>query len=626
MTSFRYPVANPQIGKNESTYVNECLDTHWISSSGKYIGAFEEGFSNTFGPGVSVAVNSGTIAIDLALEAVGISPGDEVMVPNFTFAGSVSPIYRLQAIPVLIPPCEDTWNIDVELLKKYLTPKTKAIIAVHLYGHPCDIKAIVKFAKEHNLAVIEDAAESLGAKVDGRYVGTFGDVGCFSFFGNKVLTTGEGGMCLCKNQQLADNIRLYRDHGMTSDQRYWHKVIGYNGRMTNMQAAVGLGQLERIESLIERRMEIHALYNNVFSKTEFFKKITIPENTQIVNWLESPVLKDSCGLDRNKLIQDLVEDSIETRPFFYPISQMPAYSRFGLNDANSDYFSSHGINLPTYTQLSDSDVNTIAESVCKRIEKQFNKGSKETKALELPKNIAPSYTPVVSIILPTFNEADNICSIISTLREEMVSISKDYEIIIIDEQSIDNTVGLIRENFKHDANVHFHIQEKRCGLAKAIHEGILKAKGEYILIMDTDYNHDPHMAGKIVKFTEHFDIVSGSRFTTGGSMEKTSVWFCSLIYNLMLRMLLGLKTQDNLAGYFCIKKEKIQLLNSDFIFYGHGDYFFRLLYLAHKKNFSILEVPISYKTNLSTNTSKSFLWTLLCYTKRALKLKFLSTD
>jgi len=624
MTSFRYPVANPQIGKNERTYVDECIDTHWISSSGKYINAFEESFSNIFGPGLSVAVNSGTIAIDLALEAVGISPGDEVMVPNFTFAGSVSPIYRLHAIPVLIPPRKDTWNIDVDLLKKHLTPKTKAIIAVHLYGHPCDIKAIVEFAKENNLAVIEDAAESLGAKVDGQFVGTFGDVGCFSFFGNKVLTTGEGGLCLCKNQQLADNIRLYRDHGMTNKQRYWHKVIGYNGRMTNMQAAVGLGQLERIESLIERRMEIHAIYNDTFSKTEFFKEISIPQNTQIVNWLESPVLKEGCGFDRNQLIEDLAKESIETRPFFYPISQMPAYSRFGLNDPYSDYFSSHGINLPTYTQLTDDDVKFIAQNLCDHLEKQFSVGSTETLTLQLPTNASPSYTPDVSIILPTFNEANNIISIITTLRKEMVAISKDYEIIIVDEQSVDNTVELIKENFKHDANIHIHVRDTRSGLAKAIHEGLLKAKGESILIMDTDYNHDPHMAGKIVKFSEEFDIVSGSRFTTGGTMEKTSVWFCSLIYNLMLRMLLGLKTQDNLAGYFCIKKELIRQLNADFIFYGHGDYFFRLLYLAHKKNFSILEVPISYKTGLSTNTSKSFLWTLLCYTKRALKLKFIT--
>jgi perosamine synthetase len=626
MSNFKYPVANPHIGKNERTYVDECIDSHWISSSGKYISAFEDNFAKTFGPGKCVAVNSGTIAIDLALEAVGISPGDEVMVPNFTFAGSVSPIYRLHAIPVLIPPSKDSWNLDPSQLKKFLTPKTKAIIAVHLYGQPCDIKAILSFAKEHNLAVIEDAAEALGAKVDGQYVGTFGDIGCFSFFGNKVLTTGEGGMCLCKNDELANSIRLYRDHGMTNDERYWHKVIGYNGRMTNMQAAVGLGQLERIHSLIEKRMEIHNIYQDEFNQTDFFKKINIPSGTEIVNWLESPVLKDNCSLNRNDLINDLESDSIETRPFFYPVSRMPAYSRFGHNDDASDYFSGHGINLPTYTQLNEDDVKTIAQSVCKHLKNQYKKDSFHTVPLQLPQNSSPSYKPDVSIILPTFNEALNVCEIISILRNEMVAISKDYEILVIDEKSTDGTIEKIKTTYPHDSNIKVHIREERQGLAAAIYDGIQKATGDYVLIMDTDFNHDPHMAGKIVKFSEFFDIVSGSRFTTGGSVESTSVWLCSYIYNLMLRILLGLKTKDNLAGYFCIRREKLLKLNASFIYYGHGDYFFRLLHLAQKQDFTLLEVPISYKTNKSSTTSKNFLWTLMVYTKRALKLKFLSKD
>lgn len=624
MPDIRYPVANPLIGGNERKYVDECIDTHWISSSGKYIQAFETSFSDKFGPGVCVAVCNGTIAIDLALEAVGVSPGDEVIVPNFTFAGSVSPIYRLHAIPVLVPPNHNNWNVDVDEIESRITKKTKAIIAVHLYGIPCDIKRIMEIAKKHHIAVIEDAAEALGAKVDGQFVGTFGDVGCFSFFGNKVLTTGEGGMCICKNAELANRIKLYRDHGMTRDERYWHKVIGYNGRMTNMQAAVGLGQLESIEGLIHKRMEIRKAYSEVFDQTDFFQDIKIPDHTEVVNWLQSPVLKIESNFDRNKLGEALLEKGVETRPFFYPIAQMPAFSRFGLNDEYSDMFSSHGFNLPTYTQLTLEEVTWIAEQTCEILKEQYNPGSGKTFPLVLPSNKKPEYQPDVSIILPTLNESGHINEIITILRSEMVSISKDYELIIVDDGSTDGTIDCIKKAFSHERSLKIIQQTSRQGLAVAISTGVKEAQGEYVLVMDTNFNHDPHLAGKIVKFCEDFDLVSGSRFTTGGSMEKFNVWLCSYIYNFCLRLLLGLKTQDNLAGYFCIRKKYLETLNESFIFYGHGDYFFRLLYLAHQLHYSILEVPIAYKTGQATNTSKSFFWTLLVYTKRALKLRFKS--
>lgn len=624
MKPIRYPVANPFLGEQEKKNLYECIQSHWISSSGKYIENFEQTFAKEFGPGHCVAVCNGTIAIDLALEAVGISPGDEVLVPNFTFVGSISPIYRLQAIPVLIPTEEKSWNIDVQALKNRLTPKTKAIIAVHLYGLPSNIEAIVAFSEEHGLKVIEDCAEALGAKVNGKNVGTFGDVATYSFFGNKVLTTGEGGMCLCKTKELSDSIRLYRDHGMKQTERYWHRVIGYNGRMTNMQAAVGCGQMEQIQSMIQRRKDIHKEYAIYFQTTDFFHPIEIPEGVSPVNWLESPVLKSQCKLNRDDLMLQLRNRGIDSRPFFFPASRMPAYSRFGNNDSNSDFYSSHGLNLPTYTNLKNEDIAFIANQVIDILETQYDPKSQITIPLNLPENNEVHFQPDVSIILPTYNEENNAVKIVEALRHQMVSVAKGYEIIVMDDQSQDQTVQEIEERFISDPKIKVIVRKGPRGLAESIYEGIRLSKGEYILVMDSDFNHDPEVTGKMVKFAEHFDVVSGSRFTTGGGMQNRLRWFCSLIFNLWIRLLLVLPTQDNLAGFFCIRKKKLNELHPDWIFKNYGDYFFRLLYLAHQKKYSILEIPVWYKDREYGVSKTPFIKTLIRYTIESFKLRFSS--
>lgn len=618
----RFPVAKPELGEQEKLNVLTCMDSEWISSSGPFVKQFESSFTREFGGIHAVAVNSGTMAIDLALEAVGVSPGDEVIAPNFTFVGSISPIYRLHGIPVLAPTEKNGWNMDVDALPSLISKKTKAIIAVHLYGIPTNIKKIVEIAKAHNLYVIEDCAESLGACVDGQPVGTFGDVGCFSFFGNKVLTTGEGGVCITSSQEKSDLIRLYRDHGMTTEHRYWHKVIGYNGRMTNLQAAVGCGQLTHVRQMIDRRKVIHSLYQSKFEESPFFENITVPEGVEPVCWLESPLLQGERGLERDRLLQKLAEDGIETRPFFYPCSVMPAFSRFGLDDERSVHVASHGFNLPTYPSLKDEDVLWIADRTLHHLQEMDQPDSRVTLGPTYPADGSSSQIDV-SIILPTYNEENNAVRIVEILRKQMVSVSKEYEIIVMDDCSQDKTVEQIKERFKNDQNVKVIVRDGcQRGLAFSILDGIKRSKGEYILIMDSDFNHDPEITGQMVKFTEMFDIVSGSRFTAGGGMQNKFRWFCSLIFNLCVRLLLVLPTQDNLAGFFCIRRKALLEFDLNYVFRHYGDYFFRLLYLAHKKGLSILEIPVIYKDRDFGVSKTPFVKTLGLYIKEAIKLRF----
>ncbi len=617
-----YPVANPSIGDREKEYLQDCIKSNWISSSGKYIVQFEKLFSKKLGPGHCVAVSNCTVAIELALRALGITLGDEVIVPNLTFAGSAAPIQRIGAIPVLAPTAKNNWNIDVNSLKNLLSPKTKAIVAVHLYGVPCDIKPLVAFAKENNLRVIEDCAEALGAKIEGNYTGTFGDIACYSFFGNKILTTGEGGMCMAKTLELAEMIKLYKDHGMMPKERYWHRVIGYNGRMTNMQAAVGVGQLESIENVIKRRNEIHEIYQEYFSKNERFLNLELDDTYTCVTWLESPVLQRESQLDRNQLQEDLRRDGIDTRPFFYPLSSTPAFNRFGDNDPNSDYFGSHGFNLPTYTTLTNEDIRFIGAAVCKNAEKQNLQVNGMTLPPVYPSNNQASEKIDISVILPTYNEENNCARLITILRKQMISISQNYEILVMDDQSTDRTVSEIEEKFVSDSRIKVFVRSGEKGLALSIYDGIAKAKGNYLLIMDSDFNHDPSVTSKMVQFALHYDIVSGSRFTTGGGMDSSFRWWGSLIFNTWLRILLILPTQDNLAGFFCIKREKLESLDLDAIFRNYGDYFFRCLYHAKKKRYSILEIPIYYNERTYGISKTNFVKTLLLYVKESLKFRF----
>lgn len=365
------PVAEPELGGNEKKYILDCLDTNWISSKGKYIEKFEDAFAKYIGSSYSVSSSNGTTALHLALLALGIKKRDEVIVPNLTFIASANVVVYAGAKPILVDVEEKTWNIDPNEIERNISKNTKVIMAVHLYGHPADMNSIMGIAKKYNLTVLEDAAEAHGAEVliglpkNWKKVGSIGEIGCFSFYGNKIITTGEGGMIVTDNKQFADKMRILRDHGQHPQRRYYHTVVGYNYRMTNLQAAIGLAQLERIKKFIEKKRVIANFYTK---KLKNVKGITLPPDekwAKNVYWMYSIIVDKPFTLRRNELMEILRQNNIETRPFFYPVSYMPPYKNTAYNDKNAEYLSKHGINLPSSVTLNNSDIERICTIIKK---------------------------------------------------------------------------------------------------------------------------------------------------------------------------------------------------------------------------------------------------------------------
>ena len=360
------PVAEPILNGNELEYVTDCIKSSWISSVGRYVERFEKEFSRYCGAKFGVSTSNGTTALHLALAALGIGKGDEVIMPNLTFVATANAAVYTGAKPVFVDSEKNTWNIDADKIEEKITDKTKAITPVHLYGHPCDMDKIMKIAKKHNLFVIEDCAEAHGAEYKGKKVSSFGDAGCFSFYGNKILTTGEGGMCVTNNERLAERMKFLKDHGMSKEKRYWHPEIGYNHRMTNIQAALGVAQLEKINEIIETKRKNAALYNSLLKDV---KCITLPpeeEHAKNVYWMYSILIEEEFPITRDELMIKLKENGVDSRPFFYPMSVMPPYKsdeRFPI----AEELAKKGINLPSSVKLEIEDIKKITDVIKKYI-------------------------------------------------------------------------------------------------------------------------------------------------------------------------------------------------------------------------------------------------------------------
>lgn len=358
--AFHAPIASPELGGNELAYVAECITTNWISSQGRFVGKFEEDMASYCGVERGVAVMNGTVALHLALTALGIGKGDEVIVPDLTFAATINAVLYTGATPVIVDIEEESWCIDPECVRKAVTDKTKAVIPVHLYGQPCDMDGIMSVADEFGIYVVEDCAEAHGAEYDGKKVGGFGDISCFSFFGNKIITTGEGGMCLTSDQRLAERMRVLRDHGMNPKNRYWHDEVGYNYRMTNMQAAVGVAQLERIEEVLKSRDDLEAFYREGLKEAAGL----VPQRNDLarrrkVCWLVSYVFKDE-SIKRDDFEALLKKEGVDARPFFHPLSSMPIYSRYEREPCGiSRSIASRGVNFPTFISNSSMLEQTV---------------------------------------------------------------------------------------------------------------------------------------------------------------------------------------------------------------------------------------------------------------------------
>lgn len=370
MENKRINVCEPFLNGNETKYVMDAVSTGWISSSGEYVTKFENAFAKYCGVKHGIAVCNGTVAIHLALVALGIGKGDEVIIPSFTMIATAFAVCYTGAMPVFVEADKDTWNIDVNKIEEKITSRTKAIIPVHIFGNPCNMDAIMDIAKRHNLYVVEDAAEAHGATYKGRKVGSFSDVACFSFFANKNVTTGEGGMCVTDNDQYAKMCKYYKNVCFNVDgpRDYFHQDIGFNYRMSNIHAAIGLAQTEKADEYKKMRMNNHNLYKKYLKDVPgviFQKDENESEN---VGWMNTIVLNpDEYGRTRDELISHLKENSIDTRLLFKSMHRQPALIKYGCDCSGefpvTDWLSENGFYLPSASNLSEEDIIRISNII-----------------------------------------------------------------------------------------------------------------------------------------------------------------------------------------------------------------------------------------------------------------------
>ena len=362
----RIPIGEPSLAGNELKYVTECVTTGWISSQGSFVRRFEEMLAKRLGVEHALAVSNGTVAIHLALVALGIGPGDEVIVPDLTFAATINSVIHAGATPVLVDVDPATWNLDPAATAAAITPRTRAIMPVHLYGQPADMDAIGALAAKHGLVVVEDAAEAIGALHHGRPCGTLGDAGTFSFFSNKVITTGEGGAVVFRSKEVWERAKRLRDHGMRPTKRYWHDEVGFNYRLTNLQAAIGCAQLERFDEFIARKLALAARYRDRLAGVAGIELPAEIPGLRNSHWMMSAIADPAAtGMERDELMARLGEAGIETRPLFYPLHEMPPYRAHAGNREfpATTRLSAHGLSLPSGVTLTDGEIDYVCATI-----------------------------------------------------------------------------------------------------------------------------------------------------------------------------------------------------------------------------------------------------------------------
>lgn len=360
------PLCIPEIKGNEWTYVKECIDTAWVSSVGSYVDLFEERFAKYVDAKHAIVTMNGTAAIQLALVELGIGPGDEVIVPSMTFISPINCIKYVGATPVFVDVCRDTFVMDANKIEELITEKTKAILPVHVYGHPADMDKIMEIAEKHKIYVIEDATEALGSTYKGKMAGTIGHIGCYSFNGNKLITTGAGGMMITNSDIHGEHAKFLSTQTkvITDNKAFYHPEVGYNFRMPNLLAAFGVAQLEQVEAYIKVKRDNAAYYNELLKDV---KGITLPvEKEEVENcyWLYSVVVEDEYGITRDELMEKLRERGIDSRPFFMEAHEMPPYKDCKYGDMSvSKELVFRGINLPSSVSLTKDEVKTICNVI-----------------------------------------------------------------------------------------------------------------------------------------------------------------------------------------------------------------------------------------------------------------------
>lgn len=362
------PVNQPLLDGNEKKYLTECIDSGWISSEGPFVKRFEDEFAARVGRKHGIAVCNGTAALDAAIEALGIGPGDEVIMPTFTIISCIGQIVRSGGIPVLIDSDPITLNMEVSSIEGKISRRTKAIMIVHIFGLPVDIDPVLEIARRHGLKIIEDAAQMHGQTYKGQPCGSFGDISTFSFYPNKHITTGEGGMIVTNDDHLADECRSLRNLCFQPHKRFVHERLGWNLRMTNMQAALGLAQLERLDSFVTRKRRMGARYTELLQEMSFVQlPLVRTDYADNIYWVYSLVLKDDSALNADEAIKQLATRGIGCRPFFYPMHKQPVLRRNGLFEGIrlpvAERLHDKGFYIPSGLALTDDQIERVAESV-----------------------------------------------------------------------------------------------------------------------------------------------------------------------------------------------------------------------------------------------------------------------
>jgi len=358
------PVNTPKFSGNEKKYLIDCIDSGWISSEGPYVRKFEENFAKFCDRKYAVAVTNGTIAIDIALKALDLPRGSEVILPSFTIISCIHEIVNSGLKPIFVDSSLETWNMDVNQIEEKITPNTSAIMAVHIYSFPVEMDKVISLAKKYNLKIIEDAAEMHGQTYNGNICGSFGDISTFSFYANKHITTGEGGMILTNNKDYYEKILSLRNLCFTKEKRFYHTHLGTNARMTNIQAALGVAQLENINVIVKRKREIGQLYNNLLVKNDKFT--TLPSKMPYADniyWVYGILLKDSNNME--KIIEFLNKNGVGNRPFFYPLHKQPVLKEFNNNLSlpNSEILSENGFYIPSGLGITDKEIEYVSQKV-----------------------------------------------------------------------------------------------------------------------------------------------------------------------------------------------------------------------------------------------------------------------
>jgi perosamine synthetase len=368
------PVNTPLLAGNELEYVTDCIKTGWISSEGPYVNKFETAVAKKVNRKYGIAVSNGTAAIDIAISALNISKGDEVILPTHTIISCIIQIIRSGATPILIDSCPKTWNMDVSKIEEKITSKTKAILAVHLYGLPVEMDKIMKLASKYNLFVIEDAAEMLGQSYKGVACGSFGHISTMSFYPNKQITTGEGGMCLVNDLELADRCRSLRNLCFQKNKRFVHEELGWNYRMTNLQAALGLAQVEKLNFHVKRKREIG---NKYLSLLKNINGVQLPlkstPSADNIFWVFGLVIHKKNPFYAEHVMKELIKQGIGVRPFFYCMHKQPVFQKMGLfigeNYPVAEMLAEKGFYIPSGLGISDKEIEIVSKKVLKLFEK-----------------------------------------------------------------------------------------------------------------------------------------------------------------------------------------------------------------------------------------------------------------